>query len=148
MSGDELNLGDLPDDIGTDHNQLIDVPPGVVTTALPGQRKKRPVQVPAWSRWLAGILVPNLFPALRFTGRPFSTQSDSFELSSGKSTRRYLLIQNNSIGTLYLNFDNDASASNGVKIPPGGYYEPLRVPQNSLYIIGDSAGLVGFLVEG
>jgi len=148
MSDDDFNLGDLPDDIGSDHNQLIDAPENVVSTTPAGKRKKRSVSVPVWVRWLAEALIPNLSPALNFTARPFSTKAESFELLTGKSNRRYFVIQNNSAGNIYINFDQDASSVQGIKIVPGGSYEPLRVPKNSVYVIGDTAGLIGFLIEG
>jgi len=145
---DDFNLGDLPDDIGSDHNQLIDAPANVVSTTPAGKRKKRTVSVPIWVRWLAEALIPNLSPALNFIARPFSTEADSFELAIAKKNRRYFLIQNNSAANIYINFDQDASKNQGIKIVPGGAYEPLRVPKNSVYVIGDTAGLLGFLVEG
>lgn len=140
-------LGDLPDDIGTDHNQLIDVPAHLQVDLEPPRRKRR-IPVPAWVVWLARALIPQMLPALNFIGRKFTIGTQSDELLGSNSGRRSLLIQNNSGASMYVNFDNDAAPGSGVKIPPGGNYEPLRVPMNSIHLAGDTAGLTGFLVEG
>ena len=152
MPMNENQLGDLPDDIGTDHNQLIDVPGGVpvgvdpVRSQAPGQKR---IMVPGWMQAALNALVPHLFGSVRFTARPFVVGTDSIELSGGKPSRRYLLIQNLSpVGSLFLNFDNEASATNGVILIANAAYEPFRVPKNSINVAGSVAGINGFIIEG
>lgn len=148
---DQDSLGDLPNDIGTDHNQLLDVPGAMPagTTPAPGQaRQKQVAAVPGAIRWAVNAIIPFLLPSLRFTGRPFNVGTESIELSGQKTVRRYLFIQNSSAGIMYINFDNEAGVNTGIKLTAGASYEPFRVPKNSINVIGDAAGLVGFLVEG
>jgi len=135
-------LGDLPQDIGSDHQQLFSPQTGEAGQERGGSG------VPGWARWLAGVLVPNLFPALKFSVRPFIAGVESVELVGGKKTRRYLLIQNNSTADLYVNFGQDAVPISSIKIAAGGYYEPYRVPVNAIYVQASAANASCVLVEG
>ena len=57
--------------------------------------------------------------------------------------RVYLLIQNaDTVANMFLGFsyNPDGAAGLGLKIIPGGYYEPFTVPQNDVYIAGSGAG--------
>lgn len=144
-------LGDLPDDIGSDHNQLIDVPgmKPVSTEPVPSQAKKRiPVSVPGWVRWLANILIPNLLPSLQFVVKTTIVGVNSRQVSNGKSSRRYLIIQNNSPGNIFINFDQEADPLRSIIVVPGGYYEPFRVPQNAIYISAALASSTVVIIEG
>jgi hypothetical protein len=55
-------------------------------------------------------------------------------------SRQYLLIQNNhATGILYLGFYAGVTAANGIKVVPGGFWEPACVPTGAIYAIGDIA---------
>ena len=63
------------------------------------------------------------------------------EIKPVRNGRVYLLIQNLSVGAIYINFDTHADASNGIQIPSGGVYErEINVPDNYIYVIGDQSG--------
>lgn len=48
--------------------------------------------------------------------------------------RRYLLVQNQGAGAIWVTFVSPAT-DDGFKIDAGGYWEPWVVPPNALYII-------------
>lgn len=61
-------------------------------------------------------------------------------LDAANTGRKYLAIQNNSVtGTVYLGFAAGVTAANGIKVVPGGFWEPLCVPTGAIYAIGDIA---------
>ena len=150
MKNGPQQLGDLPDDIGTDHNQLIDVARGDVSTRpTPGETKPRPkIQVPVWVKWLADRLIPNLLPSLQLSVKTVVIGVVTQQVSQGNPSRRYLLIQNNSLGNIFINFDQDAAAGRSVIVVPGGYYEPYRVPKNSIHVSAALASSTVVIVEG
>lgn len=80
-------------------------------------------------------------PANRaLTNSTLTVTNASQSFSAANADRRYLLIQNNSpTGVIYVTFGATSTVALGVKIPPGGFYEPNVVPSNSVNIIGDIA---------
>lgn len=59
------------------------------------------------------------------------------------TSRIYLLIQNlDAAQNMFLGFGfkPDGAAGLGLKIIPGGYYEPFQVPQNDVFIAGSGVG--------
>lgn len=77
---------------------------------------------------------------------PFSFNTDitvtnvSQEFAAQDEGRKSLIIQNNDpIGTIYVSFSTAATLLNGIKIPPGGYFEPNVVPRSAINIIGSAA---------
>lgn len=69
-------------------------------------------------------------------------------LQDGRN-REYILIQNQSLGDMYLGFGVQPNIGNGVKISAGGYYELFNcVPQNDIWIISSIASAGGIFVWG
>ena len=61
------------------------------------------------------------------------------------ASRIYLIIQNSDlVSNIFLGFDYSPNgpAGLGLKILPGGYYEPDVIPQNDVYIAGSGVGNV------
>lgn len=53
--------------------------------------------------------------------------------------RRYLLIQNHdTTNKIYVNLDNPHVGTEGIEIAAGGYWEPIRVPNNALWFKSSS----------
>jgi len=146
MSLNRKGLGDLPGDLGTDHGQRL-LNPGDQQGVGPGPGKQAGGAVPGWAKWLAGVLIPNMFGPVVFSTRPFVVGIDSIELSSGKK-RTYLLIQNNSVSDMWVSFGVDSAPGQALKIAAGGYYEPIRVPSNSIFLSAASGASAGILIEG
>lgn len=145
MSRNRNTVGDLPHDTGTDHRQIVE------PHNLPGvsEAQGKGSGLPGWVRWLAGVLLPNMFGPVMLSNRPFVIGPDSIELSGENKNRRYLLIQNNSASDFYVSFGVESSANRSIIIKAnGGYYEPIRVPTNAIYINAASSGAAGILVEG
>lgn len=67
--------------------------------------------------------------------------STSTAVLGGNSARQYLLIQNkDSTGTIWVAFGAAATQANGLRIPPGGYWEwDGTVPVSTVNVIGDLA---------
>ena len=89
-------------------------------------------------------------PALRrqanFLTINFSVGATPFLLRE-REKRQYFLIQNNSsLNTIFLGFDYQPTASNGVLLIPGSVYEPFEVPTNDLWISASGPNTVGLLV--
>ena len=54
-----------------------------------------------------------------------------------KGERSYFLLENRSGATVYLNFDAEANANDGIQIPAGGLYElEQTAPSNNIHIAG------------
>lgn len=117
-------FGDLPNDIRTDHNKVVPWRP----EDPPRQRAGR------------GVQFRTMFKAV---------QTASKEFLPANPNREYLLIQNNSAtATVYVNFDNAADSLVSIPIAPNGFYEPLRVPINSIHMSATVANTGVVLVEG
>ena len=68
-------------------------------------------------------------------------------LMSANVNRQKLLIQNkDASGTLYLSYSSPATALNGIRVVPGGNYEPAVTETCAIYAIGDIASNVNILV--
>ncbi len=66
---------------------------------------------------------------------------------AANARRKYLLIQNNdTAGIIYVSFGVAATAVNGVKILPGGSYEPVVPPNTSIHILGSIAANANVVV--
>jgi len=67
--------------------------------------------------------------------------NSSAQILAANSSRGYLAIQNNDpAGNIFVRFDGAAATTtNGLKIPPGGYWEssPGFVPSGAIMAIGD-----------
>ena len=63
-------------------------------------------------------------------------------------TRKYLLIQNNSANTIFVNFGGSAANNYGLRLTAGLAYEMLRPSLQSVHIIGLAANLVVSILEG
>lgn len=61
-----------------------------------------------------------------------TTRSDA--VLPGNDKRSYLLIQNNSSLPVWIGFSQLAATNKGIKIDPGGNYEPDVVPTNDIYL--------------
>lgn len=62
--------------------------------------------------------------------------------------RTYIFLQNLSAAqNLYVGFgfQPNGIAGIGLRIPPGGFYEPFQVPQNDIFVAGDGVGVVTVL---
>jgi len=86
---------------------------------------------------------------------PFSIGAVSERAIPANPLRTYLLIQNKSAGILFVNFGQNATTFNGIRIIAGGNYELIGgatggafVNGDDVYILGDGAALEGVLTEG
>jgi hypothetical protein len=49
---------------------------------------------------------------------------------------------------IIIKFDSAHVGTEGIVIPPGGNFEPMKVPQNAIYAISGSAAQSTYAVEG
>ncbi len=108
------------------------------------------------------VLNPNLGPVPdwynQFTQSnfPFTTDGNSQRILPANPLRTYLLIQNKSADFIYVNFGQNATVYNGIRVAAGGYYELIggagngapHVPGDDVFILGAVAGLDGVASEG
>lgn len=79
----------------------------------------------------------------------FINITNTVSLLQDARNREYLLIQNQSLGDMYLGFGVQPNIGNGVKITSNGFYELFNcVPQNDIFIISSIAIAGGILVWG
>lgn len=86
-----------------------------------------------------------------FTNTQRTVTSASQQLIAANTARQYLFVQNrHASGFVYLNFGAAATAGNGIKIGPGGFWESGAVcPTSAIHMIGDVASNTEVLtVEG
>jgi hypothetical protein len=64
--------------------------------------------------------------------------------------RKYLLVQNQSAGDIWISFDDATAVADGtcMKLESGASWEPSHVPSNAMRAIGSAADLVITLVQG
>jgi hypothetical protein len=69
------------------------------------------------------------------------------QLEAANTARKYLMVQNNhATGILYLGFAAGVTAANGIKVVPGGFYEPACVPTGAIHAIGDIASNASIVI--
>lgn len=60
--------------------------------------------------------------------------------------RTYLFVQNlDGVENLFLGFGTRPAVDQGIKLIPGAYYEPYKIPQNDVWIVGSGTGRCVFL---
>lgn len=66
----------------------------------------------------------------------------------GHVKRNYLLVVNKGTGPVLLKFVSAHTGTEGILVPAGGNYEPMRVPMDSLYIRSVSGSQLVSVTEG
>jgi len=78
--------------------------------------------------------------------RPFSVGTAATRILVAEY-RTYIFIQNtHPTQFLYVGIGYEPNNTIGMTIGPNGYYEPLRVPQNEIWLLGSGAGTTGILL--
>lgn len=100
-----------------------------------------------WRAYMESALL-RLEKRVNFVPQPFSVGAGNPVGSiRPEEHRSYLLIQNtHATQILYIGFGYVPNAGNGLVLGPGGFYEPLWVPQNEIWIVGSGAGTTGLLL--
>jgi len=138
-------IGELPDDLDTRHNRPLYAPKDLEDLA---NLILRIARQGGRARPLSGA------NATGFVTKGFKATDVAIQVLPNNPARRYLLVQNNSFGFMYVGFGSKPAASNGFLIRPGKYFEPDVVPASSIYVLGttnkatatyDQAGIV---IEG
>lgn len=102
------------------------------------------------------FLLVLLFPSLLFA------VTDSFSLNLQSETdistatqvlavntkRNYLMIHNKGSESILIKFGSTISASEGLLLPAGGYYEPMKAPRTSVYIKATTGTQTVLVIEG
>lgn len=85
----------------------------------------------------------NTTPALTLTvpgSANITVTNASQQFAAANTSRQYIIIQNNdTTGIVYVGFGGAVTAANGLKIAPGGNYEPLKVSGQTINMIGSIA---------
>jgi len=86
---------------------------------------------------------------------PFTVGITAQQGVPANELRTYLLIQNKSGGTIFVNFGQNPTQFASIQIPAGGNYEftggatgGAFSPQDTVNILGSAAGLDGVIAEG
>lgn len=140
-------MGELPEDLMSE--RLMRDPIFSPRVAyLPG---KGAVIVPPNNAGTGGTISPRYKSSVI----PFVAQLASTKVINGNPLRAYLLVQNNSGSSIFVNFGADASATNGIQVVAagnlifeGGNDGGSFVPQEDVYILGAAAGLACVVMEG
>lgn len=127
---------------------------GVALTLTPPARLAPPAAphgLPLAARPVASLLNPATPPALMAPAvdsgtYPFTcTANQSAQIATLKPGRRYLLVQNNTAGVLYLAFGRKATTAD-LRIAPGDSYEPWAPPRGSVNVLSAGGG-AGVLIQ-
>lgn len=73
----------------------------------------------------------------RFSPQIINVTDNPSTVLNANSRRVYLIVQNNGINNVYINFGNKATPGN-IKIIPAGNYEPIICPIDSISLITDT----------
>ncbi len=86
---------------------------------------------------------------------PFKAQLTASRELPANPMRTYLLIQNKSAGTIYVNFGQNPTVFSGIEIASGGNYimeggapSGAFVSPDDVYVLGSAADLDGVIAEG
>ena len=74
-----------------------------------------------------------------FLSQPFTTVANVPLLLRQKEDRTYFLIQNTGANTLFMGFDFQPTATNGLNIGAGAFAEPYQVPTNDIWLMSTLA---------
>lgn len=77
-----------------------------------------------------------------------SVTGTSTKFLDQNSARNYLLIQNNGAANITVTFGAAQTGSEGIIIPPGGSYEPIKGFYDAVYLKSASGTVSTVLVEG
>lgn len=77
-----------------------------------------------------------------------SVGTTSTKVSDLERQRKYLLIQNNGQADLYVKLDSAHTGTEGIRIIPGGYWEPINPPINSVYMKSGFGSINVTILEG
>lgn len=143
MAGLEAVLGEPGRGFAFDRLQ-IDVQAGDTVKVGVGNGQVR------YNRGAATVEIAQNVPARsEFSSAAKTVTSASAQLVAAKPDRKYLLIQNNHpSGAIYLKFGTGAAtAANGVKVVPGGFFEMAScVTTGEMSAVGDIASNAAIVV--
>lgn len=176
MRQDELvarlhrGLGDLPEDVGGPpppgnggYSPGYDtigtrrtVPGAASATTNAGQSTSITLasmsQIPALAQFapvialLTSMLVDAVLEKRNFLNLTFTVDTTAVVQLRPKENRGYLLIQNNSAAAMFVGIGYPPTPVTGIQIPTGGNYEPLKVPQEDIYVLGSAAAQLGVVL--
>jgi hypothetical protein len=75
-----------------------------------------------------------------FLASDFTVTNASATLVRQAEERSYFLVQNNSAASILIGFGYAPTPTTGLVLPSGGVYEPFKVPQNDVFILGTVVG--------
>jgi hypothetical protein len=99
-------------------------------------------------------LILSVFMAISAHAAVFSGHSDvavtttSAQALAANQSRKYLLIQNKGTDSILVKFGSAHSASEGILISAGGYYEPFVAPIDAVFLKASSGTQTTVVVEG
>lgn len=120
----------------------LDRAPGIAAAVAPVPPLKK----------VAGVLIPggkmqyenkNNFSNLGATATTTSQQ-----VLPENPSRNYFYIENNGTDTVYVAFGAAADVNTAKQLSPGGWYEPWKVPKNSVHILSASGTQACAMIEG
>jgi len=86
---------------------------------------------------------------------PFTISTTADRILPANQLRTYLIIQNKSGGTLFVNFGQNPTQFASIQIPAGGNFEFVGgatggafSPMDDVYVLGSAANLDGVAAEG
>lgn len=93
-------------------------------------------------------IVVNKVPQADFLQSSKAATPASAQLLPANPARQYLLVQNkDNTGAIWLFFGAAAATqANGVRIGPGGNYEPPVIPKSAIQVVGDIANNTNLVV--
>lgn len=149
-------LGDLPGDLGSppgrpsndrtgfDTTGTRSSPSGQSSAAIQGTLTDPRAQI--YSRLLE-LAFKAVWGKVTIVPQPFNASNVAVLQIRPQEERTYFLVQNNSGSTMYIGIGYEPTANTGVQLPPGGVYEPLKIPQNEIYVLGSTpAGQAGVVL--
>ncbi len=69
-----------------------------------------------------------------FLSQPFTTDPTKSILLRERENRTYFLIQNTGANSMFIGFDFQPTATNGLNLVAGAFAEPYQVPTNDIWL--------------
>lgn len=116
------------------------------TISLPPVSNLAPFDPYAFADTVAAEMLSRVEKRVIFNAIPFSVGATVQRLRP-EEDRYYFIIQNtHPTNFLYIGFGYEPNQATGLSIGPNGYYEPLWVPQNEIYLLANNASTTGIIL--
>lgn len=92
-------------------------------------------------------LIAAVWGRCKFFTAPINVGTAPVLLRPNESRFYVFLLNTDAVNNLIVSFGRaPSSVTDGVRLFPNAFYEPLKIPQNEIWVLGSAAGVTGTLI--